>query len=283
MTESVIVAYQGVEGAYSYVAASELFPDSELVGYATFEEVVEAVHGNKADYALLPIENSTAGRVASMHTLLPSSGLHITHEYFFHVKHQLIGKVGAKLKNITRVYSHPQALAQCTNFIHKHRLEEVPFGDTAAAVQYVAQGVGKESAAIGSRESAALYEGVYILAEDINTNEDNVTRFVVLHKKASEPEAASVDLITSVFYKTKNIPAVLYKSLAGFATAAINVIKLESFIPMLGGGEASFYLEFEGSPKTMEAKQALLELSHYSDEVKILGSYEKDKFRINNK
>ncbi len=281
MSKKVRVAYQGVPGAYSHSAAGEVFPNSELVGHATFEEAVQAVHDGNADYAMLPIENSTAGRVASMHTLLPESGLHIVREYFFHVKHQLIGKESSELENIKRVYSHPQALAQCGDFIKQYKLEEIPFGDTAAAVKYISKPGGVGSAAIASREAAILTGGVKILAEDINTKTDNVTRFVVLYTEPKEHEnVENKKLITSIFYKTKNIPAALYKSLAGLATAGINMIKLESFIPMLGNGGASFYLEFEGGADTEDAKQALLELSHYASEVKILGTYEEDEFRL---
>ena len=274
------IAYQGVEGAYSFVAANEYFgKNNNFIGFATFEEVVEAVRDKKADFAFLPIENSVAGRVASMHTLLPKSGLYIVGEYLFPVKHNLIASKKTSLDNIKYVYSHPQALAQSAEFIKKLGLKEIPFGDTAAAVKYVSEKGDKFSAAIGSRLSAKLYKNVKIIARNINTRKTNTTRFLILSRTAKKIVRDEKELITSIFYKTKNIPAALYKTLSGFATVSINVIKLESFIPLFENEDASFYLEFEGTTNSKEAKQALLELGYYAKEVIILGTYKRHKKR----
>ena len=281
MNKKETIAYQGVPGAYSHCAASELFPNSEHIGKGTFEEVIESVNSGEAQYAVLPIENSTAGRVATMHTLLPKSGLHIIGEHFFRVNHQLIAKKGSLLEDIKYVYSHPQALAQSSDFIKKFNLTEVPYGDTADSVSYISKLEKDDVAAIASKRAAFLNDSVCVLAEDINTNKNNVTRFVILHKERIDNFSSDSDLITSVFFKTKNIPSALYKSLAGFAIAGINILKLESFVPMFKNDGASFYLEFDGSANTESAKQALLELSYYASEIIILGTYKKDSFRAN--
>ncbi len=276
------IAYQGVSGAYSHMAAQEYFgiKDVEFIGFPTFKDAIDTTKDNKTDIAFLPVENSTAGRVASMHLLLPSSKLHIIGEYLFCVNHQLISNKDANRNTIKKVYSHPQALAQSLDFIHKHNLQEIPFGDTAAAVEYISKMQDDAICAIGSEISASIYPDVKILYKNINTNKDNTTRFLVLSKsKLKKNNFKNKKVRTSIFYKTKNIPAALYKSMSGFATNNINILKLESFMPLHKHESAMFYLEFRGGVDTIEAKQAMLELSYYAQDIQILGTYVDDSKR----
>ncbi len=276
------IAYQGVSGAYSHMAAQEYFglKGIEFIGFPTFKEVISATQNSKVDIAFLPVENSTAGRVANMHLLLPSSKLHIIGESLFCVNHQLISNKDTNRNTIKKVYSHPQALAQCSNFIQKYNLEEIPFGDTATAVEYISKMQDNTICAIGSKISADIYPNVKILYKNINTNIDNTTRFLILSKSKSEKNNLKNKKVrTSIFYKTKNIPAALYKSMSGFATNNINILKLESFMPLHKHESAMFYLEFRGGVDTTEAKQALLELSYYAQDIQVLGTYTDDPKR----
>ncbi|PIR82318.1 prephenate dehydratase [Candidatus Kaiserbacteria bacterium CG10_big_fil_rev_8_21_14_0_10_59_10] len=272
------VAYQGVPGAYSSIAARKAFPKLPARGYPTFEEVVAAAKRGSAAYALLPIENSTAGRVADIHHLLPGSKLHVVGEYFLPVRHCLVGLRGAKWKDIARVYSHREALSQCARYIRGLGAEPVPFGDTAGAVEHVVAAGSKSNAAIASAEAAALHTGSTILARNIQDSADNVTRFLIVTGKRPR-RAPKERVITSVVYKVRDIPAALFKSLSGFATAGVNIIKLESFVPMARHADAHFYIEFEGNPSVYPASVAMEELGYYARELEILGTYAKSPYR----
>ncbi|MDP2650421.1 MAG: prephenate dehydratase domain-containing protein [bacterium] len=277
-TSKETVAYQGVPGAYSSIAVREYFPGLSAEGFPTFDEVIGALKQGAVRYAMLPIENSTSGRVADIHHLLPKSGLHIIGEYFLPIRHALIGHTSATLESVRRVYSHREALSQCRTFIREHNLESVPFGDTAGAVKYVSEEKKADNAAIASREAADLYENTHVLSENIQTNDDNVTRFLVLQKEKPEtiPENGS---ITSLVYGVRDIPAALYHSLGCFARADTNIIKLESFVPMTKHTDAHFYLEFEGNPEFSPCKEALSELLEYTKDLEVLGTYEKSPYR----
>ena len=279
MTNKQKISYQGVRGAYTHAAARILFPDSEYTATPTFEHALEEVMEDRADIVVIPIENSTAGRVANVHLLVPASGLQIVGEYFMPINHCLHGVQGATMSDIKEVYSLHQGLAQCSKFIKENNLTEVQYSDTAGAVEYIMKKGDKSLAAIASAEASLVY-GSDILKENIQTANDNVTRFLIL-KKDAKFSIEKEGVITSVYYKTKNIPASVYKSLSGFATAGINVIKLESDVPMTRVANASFYLEFVGNPENEDSKQALLELGYYASEMKILGVYPKHEFRKN--
>lgn len=273
------VGYQGVDGAYSQMAAREYFGKSaETYGAPTFEHLINEVRQNRADYGFLPIENSVAGRVTDAHHLLAHSKLVVVGEHFMPIKHMLVGVKGAKLGDVKRVYSHPQALAQCSNFLKALGVEAVPFGDTADAVRHIAQKGDVSVAAVASKLAAETYPGATILRDNIQNRSDNVTRFLVIRKGNGE-EHPTGDVITSISYTVRNIPAALYKSLSGFATTGINIINLESFVPMTNGGDASFYLEFEGSPDSPMGRVAVEELGYYAKNVDVLGVYKKSPYR----
>ena len=273
-----IVAYQGVPGAYSSIAAEECFPKLPSKGFPTFEDVVRALQRGDVAYALLPIENSTSGRVADLHHLLPGSGLSIIGEHFLPIRHCLIACKGAKIQDIRKVYSHREALGQCTHSLQRLHAQPIPYGDTAGAVQYIVEEKRLDSAALASEKAAKAFKQAIILQKNMQDDPSNVTRFLVLTKKhAAQP--ATKNTITSIVYKTRDIPAALFKSLGGFATAGTNIIKLESFVPMAKHTDAHFYLEFEGRPDTHPNNIALEELGYYAQSVEILGTYTKSTYR----
>ncbi len=271
------VAYQGIEGAFSHKAVTELFPSASAIPFNTFEEVANALKNKKVQRAVLPIANSNAGRVSNVHNLIYNLDLYIIEEYFLPVEHCLMVNKDVSFKDVQRVFSHPQALSQCSDFLQEHRLDTVTWSDTAASAKHIKDIESKRGAAIASAFAAKIYD-LKILKRNIQNDKDNTTRFVVLSrtpKKIDETE----HVLTSIFYITKNIPAALYKSLGGFATEGINLTMIESFMSMKRNGRARFYVEFEGNPKEAKVKRALDELKFYSDEFRILGTYKEKKHR----
>ncbi len=272
------VGYQGVSGAYSSIAVAEYFPAAQAIGYPTFDDVVAALKAGDVAYALLPIENSTSGRVADLHHLLPKSGLTIVGEHFLPIHHCLIAHRGTVLRNIRHIYSHREALGQCRAYIRKLRAEPVPFGDTAGAVDHIVAEKNPAYAALASSAAAKRHKTAIVLQKNVEDRADNVTRFLVLTKNRPYTAPHS-DVITSIVYATRDVPAALFKSLGGFATAGVNIIKLESFVPMTRHEEASFYVEFEGHPDSDAVHIALDELRYYARKLTILGTYAKSPFR----
>ncbi len=271
------IGYQGTQGSYSHQASLDLFPQAKHLGFVSFDALTDALRDGAIDMAVMPIANSTAGRVSGSHNLIYEKDLYITDEYFLAVRHCLIANKTTRKKDIKRVFSHPQALSQCSEFIHKNGLEQVVWSDTAESVKYLTEQNSKHGAAIASELAAQIY-GCKILKRNIQNKKDNTTRFVVLSR--SKKICVKRDgVITSIFYITKNIPAALYKSLGGFATEGINLITIESFVPMKRNGKARFYLEFEGNPKDEKVKRALAELEFYAEEMRVLGSYIERKHR----
>ncbi len=271
------VAIQGNLGSFSHKATNELFKDAEVLSFSTFEEAIDALVDKKADLAVIPIANSEAGRVSGVHKLIFEKNVYIIKEYFLRVRHCLISNEKVQLKDIKRIFSHPQALAQCSKFIKKNKLEEVVWSDTADSVRHIVEVNSKHAAAIAPCLAAKIY-GAKILKKGIENDSQNTTRFVVLSRKAQVPRTKK-NVITSIFYSTKNIPAALFKSLSGFATEGINLIMIESFMPMKKNGKARFYLEFEGHPEDEKVARALEELKFYSQDFKILGVYKEEKHR----
>ena len=272
------IAYQGIEGSYSSLAAHKYAPEAERSGYPTFAAVIDAVQKNEVTHALLPIENSTAGRVADLHHLLSSSDLTIIDEYFLPVQHALIGLKTASLSDISQAYSHREALAQCTHSLNKLDIESVSYGDTAKAVLFVSETENKNFAAIASTYSATLYDNVHVLKKGMQDVPDNVTRFLILTKKPAY-KPLNGDCITSVVYDVLDAPSALYDSLGAFAENQINIIKLESFVPMQRHKKAHFYLECIGSPQTNPLKEALAQLEKNTKRMRILGTYKKSPYR----
>jgi len=271
------IAFQGEPGANSDEACRTHFPDYEPLACATFEEAFDAVKSGVAALGMIPVENSIAGRVADVHHLLPSSGLHIVGERFKPIRFQLMANRGAKLADIRTVTSMPIALAQCRKVIRELGLVRESAGDTAGAAKALAEHPDPTRAAIAPRLAAEIY-GLDILKEDIEDEKHNTTRFLVM---ATEPAAApdGVDCITSFVFRVRNIPAALYKAMGGFATNGVNMIKLESYMENGVFAATMFYCEVEGAPRDRQLGRALEELQFYSDHFELLGTYPADPFR----
>lgn len=266
-----MISFQGILGAYSHLACLEAAPGYTPLPCADFESAIRAVHEGKAERALLPIDNSIAGRVADIYHLLPQSGLHIIGEYFLPVRHCLLGLKGATLESIRTVTSHIHALPQCRNIIAKQGWQKQVSIDTAAAAE-VAQRGDASWAAIASSLAAELY-GLEILESYIADAGNNTTRFVMMAPKAIWPAPDTPDIMTSLVFHVRSVPAVLYKALGGFATNGLNLAKIESYMVNGEFDAATFYCEIEGHPETQPMKYALDELGFYAPSIEILGVY----------
>ncbi len=265
------VAFQGVLGAYSHLSCQVLFPDVPVVSCRTFEDALRSVEDEKADLALLPVENSTAGRVADLHHLLLDTSLHIVCEYYQPIQHCLMGIKGSNISAVTHVFSHLQALSQCRKSLKNLSIEPVQFVDTAGAAEWVFLQKDKTKAAIASHLAAEKY-GLEIFQENLQDEPHNTTRFLGFMRKPITVKS-NISCKTSLLFQVRSIPAALYKVLGGFATNGVNLIKLESY---LIGGQftvACFYAEIEGHPDNRSVALALEEISFFSDKVRIVGVY----------
>jgi len=273
------VSYQGEPGANSHLACREVFPGLEAAACATFEDALAAVKTGDARHAMIPIENSVAGRVADIHHLLPGAGLHIVGEHFLRVRHQLLAVPGATLETVKKALSHTQALGQCRNTLRRLGLKPVPEADTAGSARLVAEARDPTMAAIASSLAAEIY-GLRILAQDIEDEQHNTTRFVVLANAPSDAKAGDGPVVTTFIFRVRNVPAALYKALGGFATNSVNMTKLESY--QLDGRFVAtmFYADVEGHPDDPPVARALEELSFFSAEVHVLGAYPASPYRV---
>ncbi len=272
------IAYQGEPGANSHIVCREHYPDWEALACASFEDVFAAVESGDAELAMIPIDNSIAGRVADIHHFLPDSGLHIIAEHFLRIRFCLMAVPGASLDTIRTVHSHVHALGQCRKIIREHGLTPVIAGDTAGAAREVAEFGDPTQAAISPPLAADIY-GLEILVEDVEDEEHNTTRFVVLSRDLVEATAGGGPVVTSFIFNVRNLPAALYKALGGFATNGVNMTKLESY--MVGGEftATQFLAEVDGHPDDIGVRRALEELAFFTTDVKILGVYPADPFR----
>ena len=273
------IAFQGEHGAYSDLACRGVRPEMTTLPCRTFEEAFNAVHEGKAALAMIPIENSLAGRVADIHRLLPESDLHIIGEHFQPVRHHLLTVKGAKLADLTHVHSHPHALNQCLDFIRENGLEPVVRMDTAGAAAEVSASGDKTQAVIAS-ELAGEIHGLVSLASEIEDGEQNTTRFIIMSADAIVPHPKTGPLITSFIFRVRNVPASLYKGLGGFATNGINITKLESYLVGTSFAAAQFYAEVEGHPEHHGLRLALEELNFFTREVRILGVFPAHQYRL---
>jgi prephenate dehydratase len=273
------IVFQGEPGANSHIACHEAYAHCEAVPCATFEDAFAAVIGGEAQLAMIPVENSIAGRVADIHHLMPTSGLHIVAEYFLPIRHQLMAPKGATLATIKTVQSHIHALGQCRNMIRKLGLKTVIGADTAGSARQIAEAGDNSRAAIASRLAAEIY-GLEILAEDVEDDAHNTTRFIVLSREPDWVAAGRGPTITTFVFRVRNLPAALYKAMGGFATNGVNMTKLESY--QLEGNffATQFYADVEGHPDDRPVKLALEELKFFSREFKILGVYPAHPYRI---
>jgi prephenate dehydratase len=278
VTSTRRIAYQGEPGANSHQVCRQHYPDWDTLPCASFEDVFAAVVAEEADLAMIPIDNSIAGRVADIHHFLPGSGLHIVAEHFLRIRFHLMGVPGATLDQVRTVHSHVHALGQCRKIIREHGLVPLISGDTAGAAREVAEAADPTQAAISPPLAAEIY-GLEILAEDIEDEDHNTTRFVVLSRDLVQAPAGNGPVVTSFIFNVRNLPAALYKALGGFATNGVNMTKLESY--MVGGHFAAtqFLAEVDGHPDDPGLARALEELAFFTTDIKILGVYPADPFR----
>ena len=266
------IAFQGAPGAYSDLACRTAYPAMTSLACATFEEAFTAVREKRAELAMIPIDNSVAGRVADIHHLLPESGLHIVGEHFQPVVHHLLAVPGATLAGLKTVHSHIHALPQCRRMIAELGLKPIVHADTAGAAADVAARGNPTEAAIASELAGQIY-GLKSLRADVADLANNTTRFVVMRREPIDPDPAHGPVITSFVFRVRSVPAALYKALGGFATNGINITKLESYIVDGNFTVAQFYADIDGHPDQRPVRLALEELGFFSREVRILGVY----------
>jgi prephenate dehydratase len=266
------IAFQGFHGAYSDIACRDMYPDMETLPCGSFEEAFNAVIKGDADLAMIPVDNSIAGRVADVHHLLPGEDLHIIGEYFLPIHHALLAVKGASLNELEHVHSHIHAIPQCKKFIKKHGLTPHMHADTAGAAKDIHKRNDPAHGAIASKLAAQIYD-LDILVDDIQDAEHNTTRFIVLSKTPHSPDyVPGTHYITSLVFRMRNIPAALYKALGGFATNNISMAKLESYVGE-GFEVAQFYCDVEAHTDDPALKLALEELNFFCNKVQLLGTY----------
>jgi prephenate dehydratase len=276
---SEAIAFQGRPGAYSDLACRTAYPGRATLPCDTFEQTIDAVRSSAAELAMLPCENSLAGRVPDIHALLPGSGLHIVGEHFQRVEHCLMAPRGATIAGVRRLHSHAVALGQVRALVRELGAEAVVEADTAGAAQSVADWNRPEDAAIASALAAELY-GLEVLRANVEDAAHNTTRFYVAARAARTPPADAPRLMTTFVFRVRNVPGSLYKALGGFATNGVNMTKLESY--MVGGQftATQFLCDVEGHPEQPGPRRALEELGFFSREVRILGVYPMAAFRL---
>ena len=275
----ITIAIQGELGAYSHIAAENLYKGAEIKTCNTFEETFKQAYNDPNCKIVIPIENSLAGRVADIHYLLPKYKLQIHGEHFQIVEHNLLCKKEANMEDIKFVRSHAQAIGQCQNLINKKKFKSIISADTAGSAKDLSEGKDKSIAAIASELSAKIYN-LKILEKNIEDEKGNVTRFLVMGKNIEQPEFQSKkDFITSCIFRVKSEPSALYKCLGGFATNQVNLTKLESFSVKNTFDQANFYLDLEGHLEQPGVKKALEELGFHTETLDILGVYEASSYR----
>jgi prephenate dehydratase len=272
------IAYQGEPGANSHIVCQQAYPEWEAVPCASFEDAFAAVTGGDCDLAMIPIDNSIAGRVADIHHFLPTSGLHIVGERFLRIQFALLGLPGTRVDELRTVHSHVHALGQCRGVIRELGLQPVVSGDTAGAAREVAEAGDRTQAAISPPLAAEVY-GLEVLRDQVEDEDHNTTRFIVLSRDFVQAARDNGPVVTTFVFNVRNIPAALYKALGGFATNGVNMTKLESY--MVGGHftATQFLAEVDGHPDDLAVKRALEELAFFTTDVKILGVYPADAFR----
>ncbi len=277
-TQDNLIAFQGELGAYSHMACQEKFPHMEVLPCPSFEDALAAVQKGRARLAMIPIENSTAGRVADIHMLLPGSELFIIDEHFLPIRHCLLGLRDSSDDDIKAVTSHVQALGQCRIGLRNMGLTPTAFADTAGAARHVSELGDKSVAAIAGELAAEVY-GLRIIKADIHDHGHNTTRFVVLSREASHAKAGSEKVMTTFTFEVKNIPAALYKALGGFATNSVNMTKLESYYDSDSFTATEFFADIEGDLSMPNVARAMEELEFHSKRVSILGTYPQARSR----
>ena len=273
------IAFQGELGAYSHEACMSARPNCKALPCKSFEDVIYAVNNNVADLAMLPVENTTYGRVADIHRLLPGSGLHIIDEVFTRVRINLLGLPGKKLEDIEVAEAHPVLLPQAASFLDKNNIRGIRAIDSAGAAAALKDSKAKGLGVLASKLAAEIY-GLEVLAEDIEDSDHNTTRFLLMSSYPDNTRRGDTKMMTTFIFQVRNIPAALYKAMGGFATNGVNMTKLESY--MVGGtfSATQFYADIEGHPDDTNVKLALDELSYFTQSISILGIYPASSERV---
>jgi prephenate dehydratase len=272
------ISFQGVEGAYSHLAVQEFFPNAEAVPCKTFELALAAAESGDVDYAMIPIENSAAGRVADIHRLLPKSDLHINFEHFQKVEHKLLIHPQTDQAEIKKIISHEQALAQCSDKIQQLDYDILIGADTAGSAKAISEQKILDTAAIASSLAAKIY-GLKTIDESFANSSNNITRFYVMSKNENKEFNPDQTYISSFLFSVNNTPGSLFKVMGGFATNNVNMIKLESYNYGADFVITQFYCEIEGHPEHQNTKFALDDMYHYCSKVRKLGVFEKSAYR----
>ncbi len=271
------IAFQGEPGAYSHQACQQARPDMEVVPCTTFEDVVEMTRSGEVDLGVLAVENSTYGRVADVHSLLPKAGLHIVDEAFVRVHVNLLGVPGARLEDVREAHGHVVILPQCAGFLKTHGIKGKVSSDNARAAREAAEAGDPARAALASEIAAQIY-GLDVLARHIEDHKNNTTRFLVMSREADYRRRAD-QMMTTFIFRVRNIPAALYKAMGGFATNGVNMTKLESYMVDGNFTATEFYADIEGHPDDPNVKRAMEELDYFTSEFRILGVYPADRPR----
>lgn len=279
MTTTGKIAYQGEPGANSHIACADVYPGWTPLPCPTFEDAFSAIQEGAAELGMIPIENSIAGRVADIHHLMPTSGLHIVGEYFLPIHFQLLAIEGATLEGLRSVHSHVHALGQCRKIIRKLGLKPHVAGDTAGSAREVSEWRDPAKASLATRLAGEIY-GLKVLAENVEDEAHNTTRFVVLSKTPRWAPADGAPMVSTFVFRVRNWPAALYKALGGFATNGVNMTKLESYMVEGEFSATQFLADVDGHPDDAGLRRALEELAFFSQEVRILGVYPAHSYRI---
>ncbi|MEL6323411.1 MAG: prephenate dehydratase [Pseudomonadota bacterium] len=266
------IAYQGEPGANSHIACRDAYPDMEPWPCRTFEDVFSVVEKGEADLAMIPVDNTIAGRVADIHHILPTTNLHIVAEHYLPIRFQLMALPGTTLDEIKTARSHIMGLGQCGNFLRTHGIQAIAAADTAGAAREVVELAEPTVAAIAPRLAAEVY-GLDILAEDIEDAAHNTTRFVIMSRDPLDMALGEGRAVTAFIFQVRNIPAALYKAMGGFATNGVNMTKLESYMVDGSFTATQFYADIEGHPDDRSVQLALEELDYFTSDMKLLGVY----------
>lgn len=274
-----IIAYQGFPGAYSHLACTRVWPQMQAHACNTFAEAMFMVERGEAQLAMIPLENSTAGRVEEIYRMMPKTQLHIIGEHFEPVNHCLLALPGTPIEELRTISSHPQALAQCNTHIRELGLRPIAALDTAGSAADLEEHPRRDHAVIASSLAAEMYH-LEVLKENFQDKKGNTTRFIVLAQEEKIPEYESDHhYITTLMFRVRNMPAALYKALGGFATNGINMIKLESYMESSTMQVTSFHFDVEAHPQEQAMQNALQELNFFAESVRIIGTYPAHPFR----
>jgi len=274
-----LIAFQGLPGAYSDLSCRHAYPGWSTLPCASFESAMEAVRSGEAELAMLPCENSLAGRVPDIHRMLPDSGLHVVGEHFERVEHCLLAPKGASIATLRRAHSHPVALGQVLKLLKELNLQAVIEADTAGAAHLIAERGGVEDAAIASELAAEIY-GLEILRRNVEDESHNTTRFYVMSRTPLSPPYGEGHWVTSFVFRVRNLPAALYKALGGFATNGVNMTKLESYMVNGEFTATQFLADVDGHPDQPSLARALEELAFFSADLRVLGTYRAHPYRL---